>query len=86
MTAVNAGGQPEQRPVPDLHRIRLIASNHRWAFVFTASDASAVLKRVSELARDPDAPLSPLDARLVSERIAEVAESPKSVSPTGRVP
>ena len=81
MTAVNAGGQPGQRPLPDVHRITLIAANHRWTFAFTAADAGAMLKRVSELARDPEAPLSLMDARLICERIAEATRILPAASP-----
>lgn len=80
MNTVNGGGQPGPT---DSYRIRMVAADHRWSFVFTAADADLMLKRVAELACDPDAPLSPSDARLLGERVAQVraAAIPTIVAP-----
>ena len=77
MTARSSGGQSGYEPAgngpaPDVHRIRLISDGHWWSFVFTPADATEVLKRVGELARDPIAPLSATDARQICARLTEV--------------
>lgn len=51
--------------------VTLVKGSHRWTFACDAGEESALLKRLSELASDRDAPFDWFDAALVSHQLSK---------------
>ena len=91
-----AEGRPT-RPRPPVHecyRLTLRQGPHQWSFTFAPDDAPALINRIRELARDPDAPLDRLYAQAARRQIRRLLAAttatrpgpgdPDPVDPTGR--
>lgn len=51
--------------------VTLTKGTHRWTFQCDTGDEPALLRRLSELAADPDAPFDWFDAALVSHQLSK---------------
>jgi hypothetical protein len=64
--------QPGPPPAPAAREpVTLTKGAHRWTFRCDAGDEPALLRRLSELAADPDAPFDWFDAALVSHQLSK---------------
>jgi hypothetical protein len=59
----------DPRPAQQRYRVMLRRGPDHWTFTFSGGDEAAILRRVAELARDPDCPLDWYDANAVREQI-----------------
>lgn len=62
------------------HRVSLVKGPHRWVFRWSAGDEAALIARVAELARDPEADFDWFDAAVVCKHVAPrvSTDSPRS--------
>ena len=68
----SAGGPHQPAEAPALREpVTLVKGTHRWTFACEAGEESALLKRLSELASDSEAPFDWFDAALVSHQLSK---------------
>jgi len=60
---------PHENRTNPLHRVTLRRGPHHWGFSFRASDAGQMLRRLDELAADPDCPLETESAESIRDQI-----------------
>jgi hypothetical protein len=55
--------------------VTLVKGAHRWTFSCDPGDEGELLRRISELARSPEAPLDWFDAALISHQLSRRLKS-----------
>lgn len=66
------GRAQPQHPAPIAREpVTLAKGAHRWTFLCDAGDEPALLRRLSELAANPDVPFDWFDAALVSHQLSK---------------
>jgi len=78
MADVSRTWKPRRSSASERYRVTLRRGPHRWSFAFAPADIESVLARVTELARDPDAPLTEADARCLRRQILHFGRMPKA--------
>ncbi len=85
MDGVGPNRKHRRSPDGELRRITLHDGPQQWTFAFTRGDEGSVIKRVTQLARDPQATLDWFDASVLCEQIAQLqpTDPPPFAEPPG---
>jgi hypothetical protein len=67
-----ASSPTENRPIRERYRVTLRHGAHQWTFTFASGDEVQIVRRVRELANDPDCPLDWHDASAIREQIGRL--------------